>query len=112
MSKIKPQGQFNRRIQAQKLSVTQNEAGGMVETWSSLFETWAYVGPVKSWRHLEIMKNTQSASYEVQIRYTPSRQIDNNVRFVYEGKVLVINSIEEDVEGNKRFYVLILTEQV
>lgn len=111
MSKISPQGKFNRRIEVQHLTITQNDSGGMVETWTTLFTTWASVGPVKSWRHLESLRNVQSASFEVHIRYAPSRQIDNNLRFIYEGKVLIVNSIEEMEEGRKRFYSLILTQQ-
>lgn len=112
MSKVKPQGQFNRRVQAEKLSLVQNDSGGMVESWVPQYSTWAYVGPVKSWRHLQNLKNTQSASYEIQLRYTPSRVIDNDIRFIYEGKVLTVDSIEEDTEGNKRFYIIIASEQV
>lgn len=111
MSKLKQQGQFNRRIDAQKLSRVQNNSGGFTETWTPVYSTWAYVGPVKSWRDLQQLQNVQNASYEVQIRYTASHEVSKDIRFVYEGKVLVVNSIEEITEGRKRFYSLILIEQ-
>lgn len=111
MGKIQPQGQFNRRLQAQKLSKVQNDSGGWAETWTTVYTTQAYVGPVRSWRALQQLQNVQNASYEVQIRYTPSHEVSKDIRFIYEGKTLVINSIEEVKEGSKRFYSLILIEQ-
>lgn len=111
MSKLKNQGQFNRRIDAQKLSRVRNDSGGFNETWTPVYSTWAYVGPVKSYRDLQQLQNVQTASYEVQIRYTTSHEVSKEIRFVYEGKILIVNSIEEMTEGRKRFYSLILVEQ-
>lgn len=111
MSNIKPQGQFNRQISAERLSRTQNDSGGMVETWTPLYATWAYVGPVKSYRHLQQLQNVQTNSYEVQIRFTEAHPVDKDIRFKYEGKILILNSREEVTEGRKRFLVLILVEQ-
>lgn len=110
--KIQPQGQFNRRITAELLTKVQNDSGGMVETWTPIYTTWAYVGPVKSYRHLQQLQNVQTNSYEIQMRYTPSHRVDKDVRFIYEGKVLILNSREEVTEGRKRFLVLILIEQI
>lgn len=111
MSKLQPQGKFNRRLVAQKLSRVQNDSGGFTETWTPVYTTWAYVGPVKSWRDIQQLQNVQNASYEVQIRYTVSHEISKDIRFIYEGKTLIVNSIEEMAEGSKRFYSLILIEQ-
>lgn len=111
MAKIQPQGQFNRRLLAQKLTKVQNESGGWTETWTDVYTTWAFVGPVRSWRALQQLQNVQNAAYEVQIRYTPSHEVSKDIRFMYEGKVLVINSSEEVKEGSKRFYSLVLIEQ-
>lgn len=110
--KIQPQGQFNRRIEAQKLTKVRNDSGGFTETWTTAYTTWAYVGPVKSFRHLQQLQNVQTNSYEVQLRYTPSHEVSKDIRFVYEGKNLILNSREEVAEGRKRFLVLILIEQV
>jgi len=111
MSKLQPQGQFNRRLEAQKLSRVQNDSGGFTETWTTVYTTWAYVGPVKSWREIQLLQNVQNASYEVQIRHTASHEVSKDIRFIYEGKVLIVNSITEMTEGRKRFYSLILIEQ-
>lgn len=112
MSKVPQKGLFNRRLEAQKLSKVQNDSGGWAETWTTVYTTWAYVGPVKSFRQLEQLQNVQTNSYEVIIRYTPEHEVSKDIRFLYEGKVLILNSREEVTEGRKRFLILLLTEQV
>lgn len=112
MSKIKPKGQFNRRLEAQKLTKVQNDSAGFTETWTTVYTTWAYVGPVTSHRQLQQLQNVQTNSYEVQIRYSPSHEVSKDIRFVYEGKFLILNSREEVTEGRKRFLSLVLFEQV
>lgn len=111
MSKIQPIGQFNRRLEAQKLTLAPDGAGGSVETWTTVYTTWAFVGPVKSWRALQQLQNVQNNSYEVQIRFTTAHEVNKNIRFKYEGQTLIINSMEQIMEGRKRFWSLILTEQ-
>lgn len=112
MKKVKPQGQFNRRLEAQKLTTVRNDSGGFTETWTTVYTTLAYVGPVTSYRQLQQMQNVQTNSYEVQIRYTPTHEVSKDIRFLYEGEILVLNSVEEIKEGSKRFYSLTLVEQV
>lgn len=112
MIKTKPIGQLNRRLEAQKLTKVQNGSGGFVETWPTIYTTWAAMGPVKSIRDLEMLQNIQVNSYEAFIRYTPSHEVSKDVRFLYEGKILVLNSQQEYTEGRKRFLRLILVEQV
>jgi SPP1 family predicted phage head-tail adaptor len=111
MTKIQAIGKFNRRLEAQKLTLVPDDAGGQVETWTTVYTTWAYVGPVKSWRALQQLQNVQNASYEVQIRYTESHEVSKDIRFIYEGQTLIINSMEQVKEGRKRFWSLVLTEQ-
>jgi SPP1 family predicted phage head-tail adaptor len=112
MTKIQPIGQFNRRLEAQKLTLVADDAGGQVETWTTIYTTQAYIGPVKSWRSLQLLQNVQSASYDVQIRFTRSHEVSTDIRFIYEGQTLIINRMEQVTEGRKRFWSLTLTEQV
>ena len=111
MTKIQPIGRFNRRLEAQKVTLVPDDAGGQVETWTTVYTTKAYVGPVKSWRALQQLQNVQNASYEVQLRYTTSHEVSKDIRFIYEGQTLIINSMEQVTEGRKRFWILTLTEQ-
>lgn len=112
MAKTKPIGQLNRRLEAQKLTTVPDDAGGFVETWTTVYTTWASVGPVTSMRGLQVLQNVQTNSYQVQIRYTPSHEVSKDIRFLYEGQTLIIKSMEQVTEGRKRFWSLILTEQV
>lgn len=112
MIKVKPIGQLNRRLEAQKLTVVQNGSGGFTETWTTVYTTWAYVGPIKSMRDIIALQNVQENSYEAYIRFTPSHEVSKDIRFVYEGKILVLNSQQEYTEGRKRFLKLILVEQM
>ena len=109
--RIRPIGLFNRRLEAQKLTRTRNDSGGFEESWNTVYVTWAYVGPVNSWRQLQQLQNVQTNSYEVQIRYTPSHEVSKDIRFLYEGKILILNSREEVTEGRKRFNVMTRMEQ-
>jgi SPP1 family predicted phage head-tail adaptor len=112
MIKTRAIGQLNRRLEAQKLTKTANGSGGFTEAWPTVYTTWAYVGPIKSMRDMVALQNVQGNSYEVFIRYTPSHEVSKDIRFLYEGKILVINSQQEYTEGRKRFVRLILVEQV
>lgn len=110
--KIRDIGKFNRRIQAEKLTPTQDADGNMIESWVLAYETWAYVGPVKSYRDFIQLQNIQQNSYEVQIRYSLTDEVSKNIRFLYEGQYLVLNSREEVTEGRKKYIRMILVEQV
>lgn len=110
--KIRDIGKFNRRIQAQKLTSIQDANGNMVESWELVYETWAYVGPVKSYRDFIQLQNIQQNSYEVQIRHSEEHEVNKNIRFLYEGRYLVINNWEEVTEGRKRYIRMILVEQI
>lgn len=112
MAKVKAIGQMNRRLQAEKLVKTPDDAGGYAEAWEVVYTTWASVGPVTSMRELQALQNVQTNSYQVQMRYTPSHEVSKDIRFIYEGQILIINRMEQITEGRKRFWSLVLTEQL
>jgi len=111
MSKIRDIGRFNRRLLAEKLSTTQDAAGGEIETWTPVYETFACIEPLSSNRELRQSQTVTGNAYLVQIRYTPSHEVSKNIRFKYEGQTLILNSKEQVTEGRKRFWSLTLIEQ-
>lgn len=112
MSKGKDIGLFNRRLQAEKLTTTQDAGGGLSETWTPIYTTWAFIEPLRSSRELQENQTALNNAYRVQIRHTAAHEISKDVRFLYEGKILIINSMQEVTEGRKNFWELILMEQV
>lgn len=110
-TKIRDIGQFNRRLDAEKLTTIQDAAGGLVEAWNPVYTTWAYIEALRSSRELQQNQTALQNAYMVQIRHTASHEVSKNIRFRYEGKVLTINSMHEVTEGRKRFWELVLMEQ-
>jgi SPP1 family predicted phage head-tail adaptor len=110
-TKIRDIGQFNRRLDAEKLTTTQDAGGGLVETWNLAYTTWAYIEALRSNRELQQNQTALQNAYLVQIRHTASHEVSKNIRFRYEGRILTINSMREATEGRKRFWELILMEQ-
>jgi SPP1 family predicted phage head-tail adaptor len=105
-------GQFNRRVVAEKLSTTQDAGGGLQEMWTTVYTTWAAIKPLRSNRDLQQNQTALNNAYLVYIRFTPSHEVSKNIRFRYEGNILVVNSMQEVTEGRKRYWELILMEQV
>lgn len=111
MIKVRSIGQFNRRLHAEKLSTVQDAGGGEVETWTPVYETFACVEPLSSRRELRQHQTVTGNAYQVQMRFTPSHEVSKDIRFKYEGRILIIDSYEQVTEGRKRFWSLILIEQ-
>ncbi|PUZ21803.1 hypothetical protein DCC81_24765 [Chitinophaga parva] len=107
MSKIRPLSDFNRKVSAQKLTVTQDDAGGEVPTWTTVYDTWAAVRGVRSKRTQEEAQTENNRSYELQLRYAQGREVSKNIRFLYDGQILTVNEYQQYQEGNKRFWVII-----
>lgn len=110
--KINHVGKFDRRIKAQRLSSIQTSEGNIIESWSDAYETWASVSDIKSYRDQLLLQNVTVSTYTVQIRLTPTHEVSKNIRFVYEGRNMILQGQPiVFTEGRKRYYQFILAEQ-
>lgn len=111
MRKIRDIGRFNCRLQAEKLSTTKDAGGGEIETWTPVYETFACIEPLSSSRELRQSQTVTGNAYMVQMRYTPSREVSKNIRFIYQGRVLILDGDVPVNPGRYNYWSLTLIEQ-
>lgn len=103
---------LNRRIKIKSATTVKDDAGGVSNGPIVVdFETWAKVEPVSSKALLLQGVSTLQNVYSVKIRYSPSHVVNSTKLVEYEGKDLVISSVQEEKENNKRFLKLLISEQ-
>lgn len=111
--KINQIGRFDRRLKAQRLTVIQDGSGGFDEAWSDEYETWAYVSDIKSYRDQIELQNVNVSTFTVQMRDTDTHEVSKDIRFIYEGRKLILHGQPlHFTEGRKRYIQFILAEQV
>lgn len=111
--KINQIGRFDRRLKAQRLIVVQDDSGGFDEAWNDVYETWAYVSDIKSYRDQIELQNVNVSTFTVQMRDTDIHEVSKDIRFIYEGRNLILHGQPlHFTEGRKRYIQFILSEQV
>jgi head-tail adaptor len=75
---------YNKWITVQQLTKVENDIGGLSNTYTDMFSSWASVVPVKGFKRLEYAKLEYSEAYEVEMR---ERLInaDGDCRIVFDG---------------------------
>jgi len=112
MAKVPTIGQFNRRIQALRYNNVNDGFGRYIEQVENIYSTWAYIQPTRSNRAYLENQNNQLNYYDCYIRFSEERPINKSIRISYENRLMTIESFTEIREGAKRFWKLILSEQI
>lgn len=92
-------GALDRFIEIQRVVETQDDAGGLVHTWSRLMTTWARVESVSAVEHFAADRDVGTRVRVFVIRHYSD--ITHKDRIVYEDRNYDILSLE-DVEGRGR----------
>lgn len=90
---------FNKRIQIEKVSTIDDEAGGTEKSWDHYLSTWANINEysIKSTMIDEQMTNTVNAKFIVRNRNGIKGE---QLRVIHDGITLVVSSIQEDENGD------------
>jgi SPP1 family predicted phage head-tail adaptor len=98
------------RITFNKYNYGQDAQGGNIKALSSSFTVWAEVTQRSYDRSLNNGQVTNPNTFRFRKRHETTRIISPDDEIVYEGGALVIESIENDTEGRKRFDIIIATK--
>ena len=92
--------QLRHRITLQQPNNTPDGAGGFTKSWTNVADHWASVIPMSGNETLEDDQIKGKIKYEVTLRYREG--VNSEMRFLYDGKVLEIESVV-DVEGRVKW---------
>lgn len=76
-------GKLNRRITIQTQSSTQDAAGGLVPSWSTIYTCWALIEVQESQRIFSVAEFISQTAHRITIRWTSSVILSANQRVVY-----------------------------
>lgn len=98
--------ELNRRVTVNKYTFSQNADGGNDKDLDESYELWAKVELLNGNRAFEGLQITFREAYKITTRYEISRRINLDDEIIYEDQKLIIHSIKEDSEGNKKFNII------
>jgi SPP1 family predicted phage head-tail adaptor len=91
---------YNKRITIQEKTGTTTATGGIKDSWSDLYSSWASVSQVSGSRRFEYGQMNFTEVYEVEMRKR-NTNVDADCRVVYNGNTYQITSISMDDEKVK-----------
>lgn len=100
-------GKLKRRITIQRPTVTQDDYGGNVTTYTTLSTEWAKVTRLGGSRGLEFEKVNHSRPFNIMVR--GDVDVLESDLIIYNGQTLTIQSIETDEDFMPGKWKFILT---
>lgn len=101
-------GKFDRRIQVQSATFTQDDAGDPIPTWADAFKRWAH----KKESGSSQTEGASSVLREFSVVFTVRDDSDTRAiapethRILYDGREFTINGITEAREGRHAYRVI------
>ena len=101
-------GQMNRRVSIQTMTVTTDVGGGtsLAVNTGATYNLWAEVKNRTGQASYQEGQRQVHYDYEVRVRYFSSKIITTKNLVLYDGKQMIINSVEREREGNVDFLTL------
>ena len=84
--------ELSERVRLERKTLTDDGAGGAVETWNLVVECWAAVRPMTGKEQEEAMRNEAELGYTVVMRY---RQVSAADRLVWRGRPMNIRAVRD-----------------
>ena len=97
-------GDLRHRVTIQRLSITKDSLGGVVETWVDFKTCWAKVQPVSGREYWEAKKANAEVSIRVTMRHTAG--ILPNMRLFHAARFLEIVVVRDIDERNREMVLL------
>ena len=88
-------GRLDRRVTIERKSVTRDDYGAEIITWTTFAEVWAEVREINSVEKVIDQLRTMSRLTMVTIRWLPGVTTDMRIRVNQDGRILAITSLAE-----------------
>jgi SPP1 family predicted phage head-tail adaptor len=88
-------GRLDRRVTIERKTVTRDDYGAEIITWSTFAQVWAEVREVNSVEKVIDQLRTMSRLTMVTIRWVPGVTTDMRIRVDQDGRILAITSLAE-----------------
>jgi SPP1 family predicted phage head-tail adaptor len=92
-------GRMRHRISVEARTLNKNAYGEDVETWSVLFQTWAWVRSLSGRELMQAQQVQSLATHEVTMRYRPG--LDATVRVDRDGRKFNVVALIPDEKNEK-----------
>lgn len=100
-------GAFNRKVQFQTLTDTDDGMGGRTRAWTTTFTTWAHLEPWKGQEQFIAQQITPNMFMRVLLRYRPSQNITASMRMLYGTRTFNIRSVSVIAEAMTTIELLV-----
>lgn len=97
---------YNMRIVIRAWGSDQNDIGSPVAVEVGAWPMWAQVGKRNGFSSSPYQQDVWQYDYEIRVRYERTRLIGSNYTIDYDGKRLVIQSLEIDTEAYRAEYII------
>lgn len=99
-----------RRVTFNKYNYGVDQQGGNIKAISSTYTVWAKVTQTSYERSLNNGQLNNPNTFRITKRHEVSRPVSPDDEIIYDDRPMIINSIEIDNEGRKRFDIIIATK--
>lgn len=98
---------YNKKIEIQLLSETDDDIGQGVPTWNTLFSPWAEISTLKGREYYEAAQTNSEKDVIFKIRYSKqlADKLTSELRIVYNGLIYDINDINDVNEMHRNFEI-------
>ena len=105
-TKILDLGIMRQRISVYSRSSSSDNLGGQTQTDALVGTYWCKVRPLPANELLEYGMRVNDKGYEITMRYNSSVTINEDVKIVYNGLDLLVNSVLDDLSDRKYYKII------
>lgn len=91
-------------ITIQKVTITQDEIGNEIKSWSTFAKVSADVKDLSGREYFAAKQSNSESTVKITIRFLPG--IDSTMRILYQDRVLQLEAPPLDPDGRRRDYIL------
>ena len=97
-------GQLDQRVTVERLEQGQDEYGGPLTTWATVFTTWAAVEPLAGREYIAAAAAQSEVTTRIRLRYRPG--MTSADRVTHEGREFNIVSVIDYKSGNRELVLM------
>lgn len=97
-------GSLDQRVNIERLTITQDEIGAIVEAWEALATVWAAVEPLNGREYFAANTTLSETTTRIRTRYRPDLIVTDRVN--HEGTIYNINSIINPRSENREIVLM------
>lgn len=98
-------GKYKQRITIEQLTITQDDYGDTLETWSTFKAVWSNIKPLRGTEYWQSKQVNSEVTGVIEIRYLST--VDPTMRVKYGTRIFEIDSLFHPEENKKETHLLV-----